>query len=404
MRYYIGIDWSRKKYNVCIINEKGVKNYEFEFIKNKNGFNNLFKIIRKLNTPKKDLIFGIETHKDILAEYLLVNKYILFSLNPASVNKFQAIYSIAKQKDDKFDAYNIACMLKISEQRLIPVCNEDSNSSGLLIHCKTRRKLIKDRSKLITRLKDLLSLYLPVYIDFFNNFSTSVPLNLLLLLNKPNDFNKLSLQEYLLLVKEVKFMPEKRKIFFYKFVQEKIINFESTKADAYAFNVKTLVEQIIFINQQIKKIQCKIAEIMDENKFKKVFYSLPGASSILTAELASQFGENKGKFESYQSVQSYAGTSPVTRSSGESLNKTKMRMSCNKTFRNTLYQFAFCSINLESWAREYYDKQRVKGKVHTVAIRALSNKWTKIIYRMWKDEILYNSEIFLSKRKEYLKN
>ena len=37
----------------------------------------------------------------------------------------------------------------------------------------------------------------------------------------------------------------------------------------------------------------------------------------------------------------------------------------------------------------YYDIQRKKGKTHSVAIRALSNKWVKIIYKIWKEEIFY---------------
>ena len=102
-------------------------------------------------------------------------------------------------------------------------------------------------------------------------------------------------------------------------------------------------------------------------------------------------------------MQAYAGTSPVTRQSGSSLNKIKMRMACNKTFRNTLYQFSFCSIRVEKWARDFYDSQRKNGKVHSVAIRSLSNKWAKIIFRMWKDESIYDSKIFVDKRNNYLK-
>ena len=31
-------------------------------------------------------------------------------------------------------------------------------------------------------------------------------------------------------------------------------------------------------------------------------------------------------------------------------------------------------------------------KTHSVAVRALSNKWVKIIYKIWEDEIFYDEE------------
>jgi hypothetical protein len=80
-----------------------------------------------------------------------------------------------------------------------------------------------------------------------------------------------------------------------------------------------------------------------------------------------------------------------------------MRHACKKSFRNTLHQFAFCSIQSETWAREYYDKQRKKGKNHSAAVRALANKWVKIIFRMWKNNKEYNAEIFLNSRKKHMK-
>jgi hypothetical protein len=55
--------------------------------------------------------------------------------------------------------------------------------------------------------------------------------------------------------------------------------------------------------------------------------------------------------------------------------------------------FAFSSLQFSKWARDYYDKQRKLGKRHSVAIRALSNKWLKIIFSMWKNEQIYIEKI-----------
>ena len=80
-----------------------------------------------------------------------------------------------------------------------------------------------------------------------------------------------------------------------------------------------------------------------------------------------------------------------------------MRHACKKSFRNTLHQFSFCSMKNETWAKEYYDKLRAKGKSHSSAVRSLANKWVKIIFSMWKNNEKYDAKIFLNKRKKYLK-
>ena len=69
--------------------------------------------------------------------------------------------------------------------------------------------------------------------------------------------------------------------------------------------------------------------------------------------------------------------------------KVIMRKACNESARAVLYKFAFSTLQFSKWAREYYDKQREKGKTHSVVVRALSNKWIKVIYKIWRDEIFY---------------
>ncbi len=67
------------------------------------------------------------------------------------------------------------------------------------------------------------------------------------------------------------------------------------------------------------------------------------------------------------------------------------------TFSNLRAAFAFASLQYSTLARTYYDNQRLKGKTHSVAVRALSNKWVKVIYKIWKDEIFFEeSKLFLS--------
>ncbi len=62
--------------------------------------------------------------------------------------------------------------------------------------------------------------------------------------------------------------------------------------------------------------------------------------------------------------------------------RVRKRHACSRPFRNTLYQYAWASLQKE-WAVEYYRRKRNEGKSHTMALRALANQWVRIIHALW---------------------
>ena len=52
------------------------------------------------------------------------------------------------------------------------------------------------------------------------------------------------------------------------------------------------------------------------------------------------------------------------------------------------------SARWEPWARDYYQRKRVEGKSHTVAVRALANVWVRILFAIWLKGGPYQSAIF----------
>ena len=72
------------------------------------------------------------------------------------------------------------------------------------------------------------------------------------------------------------------------------------------------------------------------------------------------------------------------------------RWACPKFLRQTFHEWALHSIAYCPWAREYYEQQRVKGKLHNTAIRALAFKWIRILFRCWKDGVAYDESKYLA--------
>ncbi len=92
-------------------------------------------------------------------------------------------------------------------------------------------------------------------------------------------------------------------------------------------------------------------------------------------------GESHDEIRKFLRSHKYNNPKSIYQSGG--YQKVIMRRACNKVARNILWNLAFCTLSHSTWARQYYDQQRKRGKRHSVAIRALSNKWLKILFAIW---------------------
>lgn len=399
---YVGIDWSSQYDDICIMDGNGKKIKEFKIKVNREGFQFLLNQLHLLSKNKRNIVIGIETDKNILADFLLAHGYTVYSLNPLKVNRFKERYTVSAKKDDKFDAACIALFLLKDGDRFNPVMQSSPECEELRLYCETLDRLTRDRTRQIQRLRNDLHAYFPAFLSFFSDLDTSVPLNVIKAIDGPAQIELLSAEQFLEILKNVKYMPEKRKINLFAHLKAETIYFNSPRASVLTYRVRMLADLILEINNHIGETRKMIKELYEQHELARVFSSLPGAGETLAPKFLSLFGDNKDKFNSFQAVQCYAGTAPVTEQSGKSFFVVKMRRACNKVFKDAVYQFAFCSLQQEPWAHQYYQGLRNKGQSHSRAVRALGNKWLKIIFRMWKGGTVYDRNIFVKKREKYL--
>jgi transposase len=144
---------------------------------------------------------------------------------------------------------------------------------------------------------------------------------------------------------------------------------------------------------QIASYDEEISRLFLSHEDNAVFSSLPGAGERLASRLLAEIGDERSRYEDAQSLQALAGTSPVLFQSG-TYKKARRRYACIKPLRNTMHQFAWQSTLQEPWANDYYQRKRAEGKSHTVAVRALSNVWCRILFALWQKREPYQSTTF----------
>jgi hypothetical protein len=77
-------------------------------------------------------------------------------------------------------------------------------------------------------------------------------------------------------------------------------------------------------------------------------------------------------------------------------------LGCIKPLRNALHQFAKPRTLQEEWASLYYERKRARcGKSHSVAVRALSTIWARIIFAMLTSHTPYDRTTFEAARQQH---
>ena len=391
MKYLFGIDCSTKSHSVLILNEK---NEKIKFFQITNDFQGFIKLKKELS-KYKDHKIGFELSHGPLIDFLRsCNETELYSINPLKIKRFKESHIVSQDKTDPIDAKAIALYLQSQGDNLSPMLFDSPQIERLKVLCITYDRIIKDQTRFTNRLRFILSQYFPLYVNLFSNTNCKILQDMILTYptwEVLKNVSKEKLSKFLIRQN----YRVKRNI---SRVLNKIKNYQQIVNPAEEFSLSLeaqyIAEELRIIKKTLLKIEKEFEIILKNHELAKIFKSLPGSGSILSAKLLSTFGDNKDRFSNANQIQSLIGTAPCNYQSGV-YSRVKMRKACNKKARAILYQYAFSSMQHCKWARNYYDLQRNKGKTHSVAVRALSNIWVKRIFSMWKNKQTYNEEIFL---------
>jgi transposase len=387
MEHYIGIDNSSLDHKVRVLDNNGKLKLSFTVANTLDGFKEIDYQIHNLESPR----IGFELPHGPLVDFLHENNYSLYSLNPLKIKRYKESFKVSGNKNDDIDALAIAEYLRSNSLHTRELVYNSSEIERLKNLSIIHTRLTNDHARHINKLHFVVRQYFPLQEALFGDFGCTVHLKMIMKFPTYKKLKSASDDEIKSFLKSNKYC---RYIYVDRLIERIRKYHQMISPDvefAYQFEAECLCKIIQVLNEELKRNEKEMNRITDTHDLGKYFKSLPGAGSILSCKLLALFGDNKSRFDDYNGPQCLFGTAPKNYQSGM-YHKVIMRKACNKSSRAVLYKFAFSTLQFSKWARDYYDKQKVKGKTHSVALRALSNKWVKVIYKIWKDEIFYCEE------------
>ena len=141
------------------------------------------------------------------------------------------------------------------------------------------------------------------------------------------------------------------------------------------------------LDDKVKRLEAKIAEVAKNSKIAKILRSIPGFGAVCTSELAGEIGTIE-RFDKEGSLALYLGMSTLDNSSGK-YQGTKAPKQVNTRAKAAMMIGVDRHRKKVAQSQRYYEKKRSEGKKHNQAIRALGRHLTRIIYKMLKEEREY---------------
>ncbi len=391
--WYAGIDWADTKHDVVVLDETGHQVASKRVSHTQAGLSDLTKFLEGITGPaqKEQLVCVIETNRGLLITTLLEAGFHVFPVNPKTVDRRRVA---SGAKTDQIDAYLLA---KLGRSDLADL-RQLQPDSPLIQELKTltrdQEQLIQMQTRLVNQLTACLKAYYPVALSLFSKLHQRSTLRFLQGYPTPQEASAASQEHLTSVLKQAGHTrAEQVAAKLFATLHQPQLTADPITTRTKARLMLALVGQLLLLLEQIAAYEQEIEALFLIHADSPTFASLPGAGKRLAPRLLAELGDDRGRYESRTSVQALAGTAPVLFQSGN-YTKAHKRHACLKPLRNALYQVAWQSTLTEPWAKDYYRRKRAEGKSHSVALRALSNVWVRILYALWVNHTCYERATF----------
>ena len=386
MNYYLGIDIAKTNHVASLINNNGdIVIKAIKFTNSKEGFN---KLLTTIQDKLKDLS-NIEVAMEATGHYWLSlysaltdNGFPVSVYNPYQIKSYRGAYNNRKQKNDIIDSIIIADYLRVFGSKNSKLPEDDLLSLKQLT--RFRSNIVNNVASLKVQVIGLLDKVFPEYKKLFCDIFGVTSKQLLLTCPTPDDIIKISTTKLSnLLSKYSKGKFNKDTALHIKDVAKASFGIKFT-TDACSFEIKQIINQIIFLENQIYEVDKQIKELYD--KLDNHLLSVPGIGSTIAPIILAEIGDINN-FDKPSKLIAFAGVDPSENQSGNKLStndKTSKRGS--PYLRHAIYNASLVAISNEPELRAYYDKKISEGKHHFVALAGISRKLLTIIYYILKED------------------
>lgn len=378
--HYLGIDIAKNTHVASLINDQGKTVFKsFSFSNTTEGGESLLAMLKSHGIKSNDLEVGMEATGHYwlaLYSFLFDKAFNINVINPIQTDGWRKGVEIRKRKTDAIDSMLIAQFIRYGDflEARLP---EEATLS--LKHLTRHRTYLVDsisdlKRKVICVLDQVFPEYQSIFSDIFGKTSKAV----LLEFGNPAELEKVSAETLADLLSKL----SRRKIGADKANELSMAAASSFGVtfcrDSFTFQLRSLIEQVKFIESQVKDTEAEIKSIMDV--LASPITTIPGIGKVTGAVILGEIGDIH-RFSNPSKLVAFAGIDAIVKQSGEfEAPSGHMSKRGSPYLRRALYQSAVVAAIHDPVLSAYYQKKRSEGKHHGTCIGAVARKLCYFIH------------------------
>lgn len=393
---FCGIDVAKHRHEFCLTDDAGNIIRQMFIENSQKGFKKLLQALERLEIGPGGVEFCMEaTGHYWLALYCHLDElgYRVHVINPIQSDALRNLY-VRKTKTDQNDALLLADLLRFGRVPDTRLASETTLKLQTL--SRIRMDFVRQIGGLKNRVIGILDRIFPEYHRCFSSIFIRTSMELLKEHPEPEEIAELDISELADFLKghsRGRIGAERAEK-----IQELARGTFGIRLaiDAFTLQLRLLLEQIEFIEEQVGAIDEAIDQVMEELRpgidvpYRHVLETIPGIGSVLAAAIIGEVGDIT-RFPNAKALVAYAGLDATVRSSGQ-FESTRNRISKrgSPVLRNSLWLAAISARRFNPELKAYYEAKISQGKHPGAATGAVARRLVHVLYSIWKDNRAYD--------------
>jgi transposase len=301
------------------------------------------------------------------------------------VNRASGSYR-GEGKTDARDAAVIADQARMRRD-LQPLRPGDELTAELKLLTARRADLVADRTRAISRLRELLTSIFPA-LERALDLTATGPLTLLTGFQTPAAIRQAGPEALESWLRERKARNAGKLAAAAAAAaarQHAVLPAEKLTAQLVA----ALAGEVMNLNGQVRELDKLIEDRFHRHELAPVIESMPGIGVLLGAEFLAATGGDMSFFGTPDRLAGFAGLAPAPRDSGRIRGNLQRPRRYHRGLNRVFYYSAMISIATCDESRRFYDRKRAQGKKHTQAVLALARRRVNVLRALIRDKRTY---------------
>jgi transposase len=392
---FVGIDWAEDHHDLCVMDAQGEVLATGRVPEGVAGLARLHETVGAHVGEGDEVVIGIELDRGLLVGALVSTGYEVHAVNPLSVDRYRDRHRTSGAKSDPGDAKVLADMVRTDRHLHREVAGDSELADAIKVLARAHQSLIWSRQRQANQLRSALREFYPGALEAFGtDLASADALGVLAVAPNPAQARSLSVARIASVLTKAgrRRRVNERAEEIHAAFQSPQLEAPEALANAWGDVVASSVRIIKEMSAQIEALAKQLQDRFEEHPDAEILRSLPGLGLVLGARVLAEFGDAPTRYADPKARKNYAGTSPITRTSGRSW-VALARFARNRRLADALEMWAFCSLSVSAGARRHYDARRAKGNTHHQALRSLANRWVGILHGCLKNHQTYCEDV-----------